>query len=705
MTLKTNTADGGTDGTTVSTGNSGGASGTAWNLVNVGTSILAYESTNAPHGGMAVRFFSNGSATNTPILGWDDTANAAVTLRWYEYWTTLPSALTQCGFNIRGNAAASSLARREVDTTGQWRVVAASTSSFASTSISVSTLYRWEATATGFGGASGALTLTMYAGESLTSLASVSLSGQTTAFTVDNVRFGKFNTVGTVDLLMDSFAANVGSSTALGPISVDASPTITVISRPVVVPAPSVALGQTLTPSAITRAVVVPAPALGVGAVVLAQPVAGFVGIAPFDPTISVTMDPATITRPVVVPAPAMSTGATLNIDNLAPRATNVGSPIFDNYIVATDGDAADVAIGDSVLIYNSGGTLKENRVFTVSDLQSAFGFTNIFVAPDFAAVAASGDTLRVNNTARPAAIPDPTLSMSALIAGTAVSRPVVVPAPTVTGGALVTAVSVARAVVVPAPTTGASVTATPSAVSRAVAVPAPAVQTGSATTVGADDIIGVGAVPQPTIVVDSTVAASAIARSVVVGTPTFASTGTVAPSDVVTVAAVPAPTVKTGVTFTPASVTNPSVVIGQPTVQTDITTAPSAVARAVGIPAPTITAGGFVAAPETPLSVVVGAPTVFAQQSVTLTPAVVSAVTAAPAPAASSSTVPFPVAVSTVSAVPAVVVRASATVDLMPVAVTVDLPVAKAAAKKAGGALRGTNVRRTVARLAGGIR
>lgn len=80
------------------------------------------------------------------------------------------------------------------------------------------------------------------------------------------------------------------------------------------------------------------------------------------------------------------------------PVAVADGDAVTPDYLVADDADAADVALGDTVKIFNSGGSLKEDTIFTVVDKQSAFGFTNIYFTPDAAAVTVTGDEIRTGN-------------------------------------------------------------------------------------------------------------------------------------------------------------------------------------------------------------------------------------------------------------------------------------------------------------------
>lgn len=62
--LLVNTAEGGTNGTVVTTGNSGGASGTAWSTVNVGTSgtTVQFSAAQQAIGGLSYLFTTGGTA-------------------------------------------------------------------------------------------------------------------------------------------------------------------------------------------------------------------------------------------------------------------------------------------------------------------------------------------------------------------------------------------------------------------------------------------------------------------------------------------------------------------------------------------------------------------------------------------------------------------------------------------------------------------
>jgi hypothetical protein len=217
VALLTNPCEG-TDGTTVTTGNSDDNGGNAFVLVNIGAAaIMAYETTGAIHGTSSIRM-TTPTTTSTVQVGWTDTGATSAAARWYVHFTTLPTALLQLGVNFRGNGAGSSLARIDTTTDGTFRCVMGSTTgSFSGSGLSTGTTYRLEAVASGFNGSSGTITVTAYVGESTTPFTSATVSGATTSFTCDAVRIGKFALTGNFDALWDSLAVNIGASSEIGP--------------------------------------------------------------------------------------------------------------------------------------------------------------------------------------------------------------------------------------------------------------------------------------------------------------------------------------------------------------------------------------------------------------------------------------------------------------------------------------------------------
>jgi hypothetical protein len=119
--LRQNTADGGTNGTTVSTGNSGGASGTAWDLVSIPTGTLTYSSTQARQGTLSYKVVTTAATAAEGILRWGDTlALPAASLRCYVFLpgTNPTVAATLAQFSTNGGAIAAST-KLALSTTGK----------------------------------------------------------------------------------------------------------------------------------------------------------------------------------------------------------------------------------------------------------------------------------------------------------------------------------------------------------------------------------------------------------------------------------------------------------------------------------------------------------------------------------------------------------------------------------------------------------
>src|SRR5690349_490294 len=117
MTIKLNLCTG-TNGTTVSTGNS--AQPDAWALVSLNSQTCVYDTAVVLHGTSSMRMDSQ-TAASTLQVGWTDTGATTFAARWYERFSAWPSATQQHGVNVRGSSGATTLARTEVDTTGHIR--------------------------------------------------------------------------------------------------------------------------------------------------------------------------------------------------------------------------------------------------------------------------------------------------------------------------------------------------------------------------------------------------------------------------------------------------------------------------------------------------------------------------------------------------------------------------------------------------------
>jgi hypothetical protein len=122
VTTLVNSAEGGSSGTTVTTGNSGGASGNAWDVVGIGTGdSLTFDSTYAAHGLLSYKI-STGSSANPCDVQWSSSLTGSsvgeIWFRAYLYFTANPaSAIKLIVANVSGTQAAA----LQLLTTGQLR--------------------------------------------------------------------------------------------------------------------------------------------------------------------------------------------------------------------------------------------------------------------------------------------------------------------------------------------------------------------------------------------------------------------------------------------------------------------------------------------------------------------------------------------------------------------------------------------------------
>jgi hypothetical protein len=602
----------GSDGTTVTTANSDDNGGNAFDLVNIGAgTICAYEVTGVIHGTSSIRLQSS-TTTSTVQVGWTDTGATSAVARWYENFTTLPTALMQHGVNFRGNTGATSLARTEINTDGTFRcVMGATTGSYSGSALSTGTTYRFEAVATGFNGGSGTITVTAYVGESGSAYTSATVSGATTSFTCDTVRFGKFNGAGNFDALVDSLAANIGSSTPIGAVPLDATPTPAVVGRTATVPAPTVTATGNITPAVVPATSSVPAVTVTTGSTVQAPSVAAAVADVPdFEASVSSTVDVTAVARTSAVGAPTTTASSTVDVAAVAGQVINLGSPIADDYVIGLDSDVTDAPLGVTAMLYTSGGSLKETVVFQVVDKVSAFGFTNVFVSPSFAAVSAPGDVLRMTPWARPSSVPAPTVQGDVQVTATAVARVAAVGVAAVLTDQTVAATAVGRTASVPSVTVQTGQTVTPATVSATATVLTPGVSAAGNTSTTPGTISASSVVAAPSISAGSSVQPSTAARTSAVGVAAVTAHTTVLPGPAQPVASVPDPAVSaTGAASISATSIARVALVPGPTVVTDASIAHESLALTASVPVPLVSAGVTVQPAAAVASAVINTP------------------------------------------------------------------------------------------------
>lgn len=220
MATLTNTAEGGSDNTTVTTGNSGGGSGTAFITVSAGSGgSITYEATNAYRGTLSYSFVQPTGATTCLVDVSDASSSASFAVRFYLRIGAYPSGSGfQFPAQIRTTGGTLAL-NLSISTTGQIRVNSSTSASYTTAGMSLNTWYRIEWTGTGIGTGSGSSQVDFYLGDSTTSLGTSSLSGFTTAAAMQVIRIGKYSgaVASAVDFMVDDIAWNIGSATPLGP--------------------------------------------------------------------------------------------------------------------------------------------------------------------------------------------------------------------------------------------------------------------------------------------------------------------------------------------------------------------------------------------------------------------------------------------------------------------------------------------------------
>jgi hypothetical protein len=218
MALKSNTFEGGTNGTTVTTGNSGGTSGTAFDAVTISSGTVQYTTSQAMHGLKSCAFNNVTAAAHLDYTGY---ATSSMVARFYVRFDALPGAAVRL-LDIRTSTV--SVARVSTDSSNRlvFQTNNGATTLLTTAAISATTWYRVEVATTN--GTSGAtLKFDYYAGDSGTPVASgYSNSAQNTGTTANITQafFGSVaSTAYTGQFEIDDFAVLDGTLTYLGAAS------------------------------------------------------------------------------------------------------------------------------------------------------------------------------------------------------------------------------------------------------------------------------------------------------------------------------------------------------------------------------------------------------------------------------------------------------------------------------------------------------
>lgn len=333
---RTNSFEGGSNGVTITTGNSGGSSGDAFdNAPTPGTgATLTYSTAQAAHGSVSMST-SSGGTSSTAYAGYTLGTTSTDTCRMYCRFTSLPSAQQVI---LRYLSSGSQAMRVNVTTAGLVEVRNAANSVVGTTTsgISAGSWFRLELMST-WSTTVGAITLRLYLSPDGTSISdSLTLSSLVLTASANEIRFGLGAALANaVQVWYDDLAIEgatwhgpaVRSITPTG-IAVAASPGSTALAQSLSVTPSGIAVAANLGSPSIAQALtVVPdglAVPLNLGATAFAQPmtvtpdgiaVTSDLGTPVLAQAMAVT--PAGISVPVSVGTPGVATtGGTITRPN-----------------------------------------------------------------------------------------------------------------------------------------------------------------------------------------------------------------------------------------------------------------------------------------------------------------------------------------------------------------------------------------------------
>lgn len=216
-----NSAEGGTNGSTVTVANSGGASGNAFDAAaRSGTGTLTYSNASSAHGGLSIHV-NTPVAADTSFVVWSTGNDADVAARFYLYLNALPSSAVNI-LTVRSASAQTAVIALNSTNRLQLQNAASGVVNTMTNSLSINTWYRVELQATvGATTSTGSLAYQYFALDDTTPLGSFSTTTTNTGTApVTTVRFGDSSgSSGFINMLIDDTKVNFGSSVALGPVA------------------------------------------------------------------------------------------------------------------------------------------------------------------------------------------------------------------------------------------------------------------------------------------------------------------------------------------------------------------------------------------------------------------------------------------------------------------------------------------------------
>jgi hypothetical protein len=217
-TVKSNTAEGGTPGASVTTANSGGASGNAFNLVSKGSgAALTYSTAAAAHGTLG--YALTGSSGTATLVGWNGYSATSMAIRfYYNPGPALPSKVLRLA-DIRNSSATA--ARVELSASNQIFIqnAAGTTVTTFPHALAANTWYRVELTIS-LSNAAATINAAYYPADSTTPVdpAYSTVTGNTGTATITQVSIGSAaSATWTGTSYFDDLAAQPGTTSFIGP--------------------------------------------------------------------------------------------------------------------------------------------------------------------------------------------------------------------------------------------------------------------------------------------------------------------------------------------------------------------------------------------------------------------------------------------------------------------------------------------------------
>ena len=223
MALLRNGAEGGTNGTTITTANTGGASGDALSDISLGSGGLVFSNASSAHGSLS--YMLTGASGSATYLGWNGYNDTSMATRFYYNVGSAEPGVQLTLLSVR--SASAKVALVVIGATGKLSVQDSTGTNIHNFSnpLSTNTYYRIELTTT-VSASAASVACSYYAGDSTTASESfTTTTANTGSANITEVRIGSgASTTWTGSSYLDDLAANNGSTTFIGPYTAPGVP-------------------------------------------------------------------------------------------------------------------------------------------------------------------------------------------------------------------------------------------------------------------------------------------------------------------------------------------------------------------------------------------------------------------------------------------------------------------------------------------------